>query len=135
MTLRYVGIQVGVFAAIVVAGSLLLGFGLPVLAAGLLLSLGTVLTVAALDARAGRYRHTGENLFASLTDAQLRECYHAYNMLIRGGSSRSMLFYKLLTRYDEADENGFDNAAEDLLMEIGRRWHDDGESNSTFHAG
>ena len=122
MTVRYVAVQFGTFAAVVLVASLIFGFGILPLLAGLLISLLVVSAVAFYDAKTGRYAMHGENLFAELTDDQLRECYDAYSTLEHGGMSRSMLFYKLLTRYEDAENNGYETAASDLLEEISARW-------------
>ncbi|MEG2286266.1 MAG: hypothetical protein RSC00_00030 [Ruthenibacterium sp.] len=122
MTVKYIIIQLVAFVAVLSAAALVLGFGLVPLLIALVVSVAVVSAVAVYDAKTGRYAIQGENLFSALTDEQLRECYDAYSALEHGGMSRSMLFYKLLTRYEDAADNGYDLAANDLLEEISSRW-------------
>lgn len=123
MTARYVGIQCGVFAAVLAVTSLLFGFGLWPLAAALVLSVAAVLWVVARDTASGRYAEKpAVNRFSALTDAQLRECYDAHSALEHGGQSRSLLFYNLVTQYMDESDDGYEQAASDLLEEVSGRW-------------
>lgn len=122
MAIKYVCIQFCSFAVATVILSIAFGASLPMLLVGLAVSVVIVSSVAWYDNSAGYYALHGENLFVKLTDEQLRECYEAYSALEEGKSSTSMLFYQILTRYEDAISNGYDTAAEHLTSEITHRW-------------
>lgn len=122
MAVKYVCVQVCAFAIATVLASLLLGFGMASLLAGLILSVLVVAGFAWYDSATGRYTLHGENLFSTMSDTQLRECYEAYMALASGKTSKSMLFYQIVTRYEDAGDNGYEQAVDDLTSEIAARW-------------